>query len=108
MNVKNAEISYELCQNLSRLQIYPGFAENSELKPLAERYKKSCSKVDLSIVTDPNIPFGLVNYGENVFFFNSVIQFLYSLPVFRDYINKLRPLVKGVAVKIRKQLLANI
>ena len=30
------------------------------------------------------------------------MQVLYSLLVFRGYVNKLRPLVKGVAVKIRK------
>ena len=38
----------------------------------------------------------------NVYFFNSVIHVLYSLPVFRDYITKLRPPVKGVAMKIKK------
>ena len=50
---------------------------------------------------DPNIPLGLVNYGENVCFLNSVIQVLYSLSVFRDYINKLRPHVEEVAMKIK-------
>ena len=64
--------------------------------------KKISSKVDFNIIRDPNIPLGLVNYGENVCFFNSVIQVLYSLSVFRDYINKLRPPVKGVAMKIKK------
>ena len=42
-----------------------------------------------------------MNYGENVCF-NCVIQVLYSVTVFRDYINKLQPPVKGVAMKIRK------
>ena len=51
---------------------------------------------------DPNIPLGLINYGKNVCFFNSVIQVLCFLPVFRDYITILRPPVKGVAMKIKK------
>ena len=42
-----------------------------------------------------------MNYGENVCFFNSVIQVLYSLPIFREYIIHLRPSVTGVAMKIR-------
>ena len=50
---------------------------------------------------DSNIPLGLINYGENVYFFNWVIQVLYSLPVFRGYINKLQPPVTGVAMKIK-------
>ena len=43
-----------------------------------------------------------MNYGENICFFNSIIQVLYSLLVFRDYINKLGPPAKGVAMKIEK------
>ena len=34
-------------------------------------------------------------------FNSSILQLLYSLLVFRDYINKLRPPVKGVAMKIK-------
>ena len=40
-------------------------------------------------VRDPNIPLGLLNNGENVCFFNSVIQSLYSITAFRDYILQL-------------------
>ena len=35
-------------------------------------------------------------------FLNTVKQVLYSLPAFRDCINKVQPPVKGVAMKIRK------
>ena len=45
-------------------------------------------------------PLGLMNNGENVFFFNSVMQVLYSLPLFRDYINQLQP-AEGVAMQIK-------
>ena len=33
---------------------------------------------------------------------STLVQVLYSLPIFRDYINKLRPPVKGVAMKVKK------
>ena len=36
---------------------------------------------------DPNTPLGLRNEAVNVCFFNSVIQVLYSLPMFRNYIH---------------------
>ena len=101
VNKKSVEISNELGQSLLRVQIYPNFGHNSESESFAGRSKRISSKVDLNIIRDPNIPLGLVNYGENVCFFNSVIQVLYSLSVFRDYINKLRPPVKGVAMKIK-------
>ena len=61
-----------------------------------------CGKVDSSVVRDPSIPLGPINYGENICFFNSIIRVLYWLPLFRNYINKLRPPVKGVAIKSRK------
>ena len=38
--------------------------------------------------------------GENVCFFNSVMQVLYSLPLFKDYIDQLQP-VEGVAMQIK-------
>ena len=69
---------------------------------LQEKVERISGKVHFNVVRDLNISLGLVNYGENVCFFNSVVQVLYCLPLFRDYINKLRPPVKGVAVKIRK------
>ena len=101
VNKKSVEISNELGQSLLGVQIYPNFGQNSESESFAGRSKRISSKVDFSIIRDPNIPLGLVNYGENVCFFNSVIQVLYSLSVFRDYINKLRPPAKGVAMKIK-------
>ena len=39
MNLKRDEISNELDQNLSGLQIYPNFDQNSESESLAERKK---------------------------------------------------------------------
>ena len=89
VNVKSVKVSNELGQSLTRVQIYPNFAQNSESEFLAGRSKQSSSKVDLNVTKGPSIPLGLINYGENVCFFSSVIQVLYSLPVFREYINKL-------------------
>ena len=101
MNDKSVEISNELGQSLPGLQIYPNFAQNSECESLAGRSKRISSKVDFNVIRDPSTPLGVKNYGENVFF--CVIQVLYSLPVFTNYINKLQPPVKGVAMKIRKR-----
>ena len=39
---------------------------------------------------------------ENVCFFNSVMQMLCSLPLFRDYINQLQP-AEGVAMQIKNR-----
>ena len=89
VNVENAEISNEPRQDLSELTIYPNFTQNSESESLAERSKMISRKVDFNVIRDASIALGLINYGENVCFFNSVIQVLYSVPVFRNYINKL-------------------
>ena len=86
----------ELGQNLLGWQIYPSTESPGESS------KRISGKTDFNVVRDPNIPLGLINYEENVCFFNSVIEVLYYLPLIRDYINKLRPPVKGVAMKIRK------
>ena len=43
-----------------------------------------------------------MNNGENVCFFNSVMQILYSLPLFRDYINQLQP-AEGVTMQIKNR-----
>ena len=82
-NVKNVEIGDEFGQNLSGRQIYPSTESRGESS------KRISGKVDFNVARDPNIPLGLINYGENSCFFNSVIQVLYYLPLFRDYINKL-------------------
>ena len=95
-NVKNFEICDELGQNLSGLQIYPSTESPNESS------KRIDEKVDFNVVRDPNIPLGFINYGENVCFFNCVIQVLYCLPLFRDYMNKLQRSVKAVSMKIRK------
>ena len=100
VNKKSVEISIELGQSLLGVQIYPNFGQNSESESFAGRSKR-ISKIDFNIIRDPNIPLGLVNYWENVCFFNSVIQVLYSLSVFKDYITNLRPPIKGVAMKIK-------
>ena len=56
--------------------------------------------VDFNVIRDETAPLGLMNNGENVCFFNSVMQVLYSLPLFRGYINQLQP-VEGVAMPIK-------
>ena len=101
--MKSVKISNEIGQSLPGLQICSNFAQNIESEPLTGKSKRISSKGDFSVIRDPNIPLGLKNYGENVCFFNLVTQFLYSLPVFRDYINKLRPPLKGVAMEIKKR-----
>ena len=101
VNKKSFEISNELGQSLLGVQIYPNFGQNSKSESFARRSKRISSKVDFNIIRDPNIPLSLVNYGESVCFFNSVIRVLYSLSVFRDYINKLWPPVNRVAMKIK-------
>ena len=101
VNWKSVEISNELGESLPGLQIYPNFAQNRESESLGERSKRINSKVDFNIIRDPNIPLGLINYEENVCFFNSAIHVLYSLLVCRNYIKKLQPPVKGVAMNIK-------
>ena len=89
VNKKSVEISNELGQKLLEVQIYPNFRQNSKSESFTGRTKRISCKVNFNIIRDPNIPLSLVNYGENVCFFNSVIRVLYSLSVFRDYVNKL-------------------
>ena len=89
-----AEITNELDQNLSGLQIYSNFAQNSESESLAERSGRASGKIDFNVIRDPSIPLGLINYGENVCFFKSVTQVLYSLPVFRDILTNYEHLSK--------------
>ena len=89
-------------QSLPGLQICLNLAENNGSESLAGRSKRISSKVDFKVIRDLNIALGLLDHGENVCFFNSVIQVLHYLPVFRDYITKLRLPIKGVAMKIEK------
>ena len=96
VNVKNVEISDESGEKILGWQIYPS------TKASGESFERISGKVDFNVVRDSNILLGLIIYGENVCFFNSVMQVLYCLPLFRDYINKLWPPVKGVAMKIRR------
>ena len=96
VTVKNFEISNELGQNLSGCQIYTSTESPKEIS------KRISEKVDFNVVRDPNIPLRLINYGKNVCFFNSIIQVLYCLPLFRHYVKKLGPSVKGIDMKIRK------
>ena len=70
VNVKIVEISNELSQSLAGLQTYPNFAQNSKSESFLGRSKRISSKVDFNVIRDPNIPLGLINYGENVCFFN--------------------------------------
>ena len=82
VNVKNFEICDELGQSLSGFQIYPSTESPKESS-------KRISEVDFNTVRDPNISLGLIEYRESVCFFNCVVQVLYCLPLFRDYMNKL-------------------
>ena len=52
-------------------------------------------KVDFSVIRDEAALLCLTNNAENVYFFNSVMQVLYLLPLFRDYVNQLQP-VEGI------------
>ena len=60
-------------------------------------------KVDFSVIRDETTPLGLMSNGENVCFFRSVMQVLYLLQLFRDYINQLQP-VEEVAMQIKNIL----
>ena len=57
-------------------------------------------KVDFSVIRYETATLGLMNNGKNVCFFNSVMQFLYLLPLFRDYINQLQT-VEEVTMQIK-------
>ena len=81
--MKIFEISDELGQSLSGWQIYSGTESPKESS------KAISEKENVHVVRDPNIPSGLIKYVENVFFFSSVIQVLYCLPLFGGYLNKL-------------------
>ena len=83
LNVKNVEISDESGEKILGWQIYPS------TKSSGESFERISGKLDFNVVRDSNILLGLIIYGENVCFFNSVIQVLYCLLLFRDYINKL-------------------
>ena len=52
VNVKIDEINNELCQNLSGLQIYLNFAQNSESESAAETSKRISRKVDFNDIRD--------------------------------------------------------
>ena len=88
-------------QSLPGMQIYPNLTKNSESESLAGRSKRISSKVDFNVIRDSNIPLDFINYGENVCK-QLFIQVLDYLPIFRDYIAKLRPSARGVAMKIKK------
>ena len=88
----------------------PGPSQNYHKSPLGHRerikvfrgtqkidFVSDNGKVHFSVIIDETAPLGLANNGENVCFFNSVIQVLYLLLLFRDYINQLQPL-EGVAM----------
>ena len=95
VNVKSVEISDELGQNLSGWQIYRSTESIGASSKII-----SVKNADFNVLRDPNILLGLINYGENVCFFNSVIQVLHCLPSYRDY---MRPPVEDVAIKIGKR-----
>ena len=48
------------------------------------QYDTLNAAIGFYVIRDSNLLLNLINYGENVYFFNTVIQVLYSLPVFRD------------------------
>ena len=54
--------------------------------------KQMKEDIDFNIcynIPNSNAPLGLLNHGENVCFFNSVLQVLYSLPMFRQFVHEL-------------------
>ena len=54
--------------------------------------------INFNIVSNVrDAPLGLSNIGENVCFFNSVIQILYSIPAFQEFIRKLPPVNEVVS-----------
>ena len=87
----------------------PGPTQNQDGKsPMSGRPKKIKSfkgtpnkqkkcvveDIDFNIsynVREPSVPLGLLNQGENVCFFNSIVQVLYSLPAFRDFMQQILP-----------------
>ena len=83
-------------------QNLPGWQIHHSTESPGESSKRTSGKVDFNVVRDPNLPLVFISYRENVFLFNSVIQILYCISLFRDYINKLRSPLKGIVIKIRK------
>ena len=55
---------------------------------------------------DSSIPLGLLNRGENVCFFNCVVQTLYAIPAFRAFIQELVPI--NEAARAIKQMFEEI
>ena len=68
VNVKKFEISDELGQRLLGWKIYL----NTKNSP-KESLKRISEKIDFNVPKDPHFPLGVINYGENVCVFNSVI-----------------------------------
>lgn len=60
VNKKSVKNRNELDQNLSGCRFIQGESQNNESKSLGERFKRISSKVDFSVVTDPNIWWGLI------------------------------------------------
>ena len=90
VDVKGYEISNELSQHLSEIQIYPNFAQNEESQSITEKDPKQLVEKYMSIRTkylrEPNILLGPIDCGEYVCFLNSAIQVFNFVLVLRDYI----------------------
>ena len=48
------------------------------------QYDTVNAAIGFYVIRDSNLLLNLIKYGGNIDFFNTVIQVLYSLPVFRD------------------------
>ena len=91
----NSPSSREKTPKKGRVKKSTSFRETpSKKKPVADRtidIEFNTSPLLITNVRDPNNPLGLINEGVNVCFFNSVVQVLYSLPLFRNYIRQISP-----------------
>ena len=64
----------------------PGSSECSTSATYIDNHKLD------TFTLDSSIPLGLLNPGENVCFFNCVVQTLYAIPAFRAFIQELVPI----------------
>ena len=82
--------------------------KNRGFKGTPKKQKKE--NIDFTInctIPDPCAPLGLLNCGENVCFFNSVMQVLYNLPMFQNFIQQL-PAASISEVSVIKRLFEEI
>jgi len=85
---KSTPIKSKSCND----HIYDQMLTDRDTRARATKKQNYCNKsIDFNITpTYTNtIPLGLLNRGENVCFFNSIMQVLYALPAFCNYVHEL-------------------